>query len=142
MRYRKSDRAIRRAPQAEDRRRSEAGDTLVEILITLAVIGIAATAIMLAFATSISGSGSHRNVATMDTMLRTASAEVSAAIQAQPSTQFTACSGANTINQNLPGSIPLPDPNYTASITSAQYWNATTASFSSAVTPPGTSCRG
>ncbi len=143
MRHPKADGAVRRAPQAEDRRRSEAGDTLVEILITLAVIGIAATAIMLAFATSISGSGSHRNVATMDTMLRTAAAEVSAAIQNQiPNSTFANCSGASVVNGNTALYIPLPDPNYTASITQAEYWSSTTASFSSPVTPPGTSCPG
>ena len=92
----------------KDRRRSEAGDTLIEILIALAVIGIAATAILLAFATTISGSGQHRNLVTMDTMLRSASAEVTAAIQQQSSTVFAACSGAYTVNQV---SIPLPNAN-------------------------------
>ena len=58
------------APRPVDRRRSEAGDTLVEILIALTVIGIAGTAILLAFATTIAGSGTHRNVATMDSMLQ------------------------------------------------------------------------
>ena len=58
-----------------DRRRSEAGDTLVEILIALTIVGIAATAILLAFATAISGSGNHRNEVTLDTMLRAASEE-------------------------------------------------------------------
>ena len=106
----------------EDRRRSEAGDTLVEILISLAVIGIAATAIMLAFATTISSSGVHRNLVTMDTMLRTASAEVSAAISQQPATTFAGCSGAYQINQGVQpytvnaGTIPLPSASYAATI--------------------------
>jgi type II secretory pathway pseudopilin PulG len=131
-------------PGAEDRRRSEAGDTLVEILIALTVLGIAATAILLAFATSISGSGEDRNLVTMDTMLRTASAEVTSAIQQQSSTVFSSCSGAYTLNQqgiSLPNaSAPATNP-YSAAITGAQYWNAaaTPPAFTSTVTPT-TSC--
>lgn len=130
----------------QSRRRSESGDTLIEILIALAVIGIAATAILLAFATSISGSGNHRNTVTLDTMLRTASAEVTAAIQQQPNATFSSCSGAYTVNNQV-GGIPLPNPTgqpvnpYTATITGAQYWeaSATPPQFTSVVTPT-TSC--
>ena len=135
-------------PRREDKRRSEAGDTLVEILIALAVIGIAATAILLAFATSISGSGEHRNLATMDTMLRTASAEVTSAIQQQSNAVFSSCSGAYQLNQQgiaLPNpSAPSPNP-YSASITGAQYWNsaATPApAFTGLPWTPTTSCPG
>ncbi len=126
-----------------DRRRSEAGDTLVEILIALAVIGIAATAILLAFATSISGSGAHRNATTMDTMLRTAAAEVTADIQQQGSAVFANCSGAYAVNQGLPGSIPLPAAGYTATITGAQYWlvsGSSQYSFSPVAPPTNAGC--
>ena len=125
-----------------DRRRSEAGDTLVEILIALAVIGIASTAILLAFATSISGSGAHRNVTTMDTMLRTAAAEVTADIQQQGSAVFANCSGAYTVN-NTPGSIPLPAAGYTATVTGAQYWLVSGSSqytFSPVAPPTNAGC--
>ena len=128
----------------EDRRRSEAGDTLVEILISLAVIGIAATAIMLAFATTISSSGVHRNLVTMDTMLRTASAEVSAAISQQPASTFAGCSGAYQINQGVQpytvnaGTIPLPSAEYAATISEVSYWNTTNNQPSPAVAPTAT----
>ena len=59
----------------QDRRQSEAGDTLVEILITLTVAGIALIGLLAAFAAAIAGSGEHRTLATMDSMLRTAAAE-------------------------------------------------------------------
>ena len=62
---------------------------MIEILISLTVLGTAALAILLAFATSISGSGEHRNVVTFDTMVRTASAEATAAIQQQGDTAFS-----------------------------------------------------
>ena len=131
------------APAGEDRRRSEVGDTLVEILIALAVIGIAGTAILLAFATSISGSGEHRNLVTLDTMLRTASAEVTSTIQQQPNSTFTSCSGAYQVNQQ---GITLPNPNapgtnpYSATILDAQYWNATTDAFTAPPATPPQSC--
>ena len=131
---------------SRDRRRSEAGDTLVEILIALAVIGIAATAIMLSFATAISGSGAHRNEVNLDTMLRTASAEVSAAMQQQSTSTFSSCAGANAYA--TPGSIPLPNSSYSAYVSAVQYESAnpTTAAsntyqFSSAL-PPNTTCPG
>ena len=143
MRRRSDDLGKAGVPEPEDRRRSEAGDTLVEVLMALVVVGIAATAILLAFATSISGSGTHRNAATLDTMLRTAAAEVTSAIQQQSSSEFANCSGANTVN-TTPGSIPLPNnplpaPQYTATITAVQYWNPSTYSFT-APQAPATSC--
>jgi hypothetical protein len=109
-----------------DRHRSEAGDTMVEVLIAIAVIAIAATAILAAFATSISGSGAQRTAVTMDTMLRTASAEVTSAIQQQSSTVFGNCSGAYLVNQSP---IALPDSAYTATISGVQYWDSTTNTF-------------
>ncbi len=131
---------------SQDRRRSEAGDTLIEILIALAVMGIAATAILLAFATTISGSGDHRNAVTLDSMLRTASAEVTAAIQHQSSALFSSCAGANVYS--APGSIPLPNSSYSANITGVQYesanpaspYNATDTYTFSSNQAPGTTC--
>src|SRR6516164_84757 len=59
----------------EKRRRAvcvepEAGDTLVEILIALVVIGITVTAILGAFATTISASAEQRNLASADAFMR------------------------------------------------------------------------
>ncbi len=131
MRRRGPERGRATRSGVEDYRRSEAGDTLVEILIALTVIGVAATAILLAFATAISGSGAHRNVATMDTMLRTAAAEVTADIQnqySQAAAQPTSAVGqavANCAGANLVGPISLPTAGYTAAITSTQFWQGT-----------------
>ncbi len=124
-----------------DRRRSEAGDTLVEILIALTIVGIAATAILLAFATAISGSGNHRNEVTLDTMLRAASEEATGLIQQQ---SFSNCSGAYLYAS--PGSIPLSNPAYSAYVSSVQYESANPADSAtdtynwSSPAPPTTSC--
>ena len=98
MRRRRPDQTGDAPVPPKSGRRSEAGDTLIEILIALTVIGVAATAILLAFATTISGSSDHRNFVTMDTMLRTAAAEVTSAIQQQSMTDFVNCSGASLVN--------------------------------------------
>jgi hypothetical protein len=56
--------------EPEDPRGSEAGDTLVEVLLALVVIALTAVAILGAFATSISATSEHRTLATSDTALR------------------------------------------------------------------------
>ncbi len=108
------------------RGRGDAGDTLIEILISLTVISFAAVAILLAFATSISGSGVHRQTVTFDTLLRTASAEATAAYQTLPASAFTNCSAADTVNNaSSPPTFSLP-AGYSATIEDVQYWNGST----------------
>ena len=114
--------------------RSEAGDSLIEVLIALTVISLTAVALLLAFGTSIAGSGEDSHIATFDTALRTASAEVTSFIQQQPSSNFANCSGAS--QYSTPGSISLPS-GYSARVTAVAYWNG--SGFTSAQ-PPGASC--
>jgi hypothetical protein len=54
----------------ERRRHSEAGDTLIEVLLALAVIGLTVVSILGAFATSISATSEHRTLATADAAVR------------------------------------------------------------------------
>lgn len=106
---------------------SDAGDTLVEVLMTLIVLSLCVVAFMLAFSTSITASAEHRNLATMGTALRSVSEAALSQIQQQPSPLFTPCatpSSYSTVNFGAP-------TGYSAAITSVQYWNGT--SF-------GTSC--
>ena len=69
-------RPFRRARKAllgrrfEARVRSEQGDTLVEILMTLVVIGLTTVAVLGAFVTSISTTTEQRTLATSDAVLR------------------------------------------------------------------------
>src|SRR5665213_4371545 len=75
-------RAARRCVRGREHR-SEAGDTLLEVLIALVVLGMASVALLVSFATSISASSTYRDVATLDSVLRTASEEVITQIQQQ-----------------------------------------------------------
>ena len=59
----------------------ERGDTLVEVLLALAVLGIAGLALLTAFATSITASADHRNLASLDSSERIAANRAIADIQ-------------------------------------------------------------
>jgi len=98
--------------------RSEAGDTLLEVLIALVVLGVASVALLVSFATSITASGTYRDVATLDSVLRTASEEVITQIQQQPAALFQSCGGAANVTFTLP-------TGYTAAITADNYWTGT-----------------
>ena len=76
------DRATGRGDPA--RLRSEAGDTLIEVLFAIVILGIASVALLIAFAASISASAVHRGLATFDTVIRSASQQAISQIQQQP----------------------------------------------------------
>jgi type II secretory pathway pseudopilin PulG len=121
-------------------RRSESGDTLIEVLLTIMVLGLASVAVLLALATTISGSAEHRNLTTMDTVLRTAAEQVISEAQQASSTQFGNCpttsspTSGNTDLSGLTMSPPLPTY-YSWSVTSAAYWSSVTSDFSGACVP-------
>ena len=52
--------------------RSEAGETLAEVLVTIAILGLAVTVIVGALGTALKASAIHRNHATIDTVARSA----------------------------------------------------------------------
>ena len=58
---------------AEDRTRSnEAGDTLIEVLLTIIVLGLAVTALLAGFATAITSSANSRDLTNLDASSRAA----------------------------------------------------------------------
>ncbi len=122
------------------RDRDESGDTLIEVLITLMVVGTAATALVMAFSTAIAASAEHRNLASTDTVLRSVSEKVIAVFQVQGAhSVFVACASPTDYN-NAPAIhtqlITAANPfNYTASITDVEYWSG--AGFSSSTCAPG-----
>ena len=90
------------------------------------VLGLASVAIMLAFATSISGSAEHRSLTTFDTVLRSASEEAISQLQQQTTSEFGTCPGTYNVTFSLPSG-------YTAAITQVQYWNG--SDFGSVASP-------
>ena len=106
--------------------RDEAGDTLIEILIAIVILGIASVALLVAFAASISASAVHRSIATFDTVLRSATQQAISQIQQQPDPLYVSCAYTSTY-QTGPNQVvfSLP-PTYSASVSQVQYWNGTT----------------
>jgi hypothetical protein len=113
--------------EAMSSRWSEDGDTLIEVLLAIVVLGIASVALILSLGTTIFASGVHRNLVTMDTVLKTAT-DATISQMTQSSTVFGTCSGAGQVS--FAGLLPS---GYTAQITQVWYWNW--SSFTPTCTP-------
>jgi type II secretory pathway pseudopilin PulG len=113
--------------------RDDRGDTLIEVLMALLVLSLCALAVMIAFSTSISASQQHRDLATANIVL--ASASQQAISQIQQNSNLFGC-GASTQNPPVTettyvlDSVQItPAPNYgnfTATVYNVEYWNGTT----------------
>src|SRR6185437_3587614 len=101
-----------------DRSRGEAGDTLIEVLIALVVIGLTATAILGAFATTISASAEQRSLAGADAFLRSfvETATYDMSLRTSPAPAFVPCAVA--ADQN---SVPLSYTNIASGFSNSIY---------------------
>jgi type II secretory pathway pseudopilin PulG len=131
---------------SEGHHRSEAGDTLVEVLLAVVVLGLASVALMIAFGTSISASSEHRNLSTANTILTSASQQAISLIQQQKSvfetcyTTETATVSAYQGNAAIAMTVPAPyTTSYSVAYTEVEYWNGTTFNPVSA-SGPATPC--
>lgn len=93
------------------------GDTLLEVLIALAVVAIAATALIGGVLSSITASSAHRSLAVNDADLKSYAEAAQNQIQRQASPLFADCATTYTVT---PPSMPA---GYTVAITSIQYWS-------------------
>lgn len=103
------------------------GDTLIEILMSLIILGLASLALIVAFGTSMTASGEHRSLTTADTYVKTVANHVAGSVQSSTS-NFSSCP---TIPSNLTsvlsayssiaGQVSLPT-GYGASVTAVKYW--------------------
>lgn len=119
-------------------RTSESGDTLVEILITLMVLGVTSVAIMGAFTMALKATSQYRTVATLNTAITTASQNVLSQIQQQANPLYSSCatpsiynSGSNSVNFGAPSG-------YVVQVTDVTYFNSTTGLFTTSCTPGST----
>ena len=80
------------------RRCNEAGDTLLEIVIALVVIGLVVGAFLATFSTQGSGSTAHRSLATADGILRSYAEATKSAVR----TQCTTAGASYTVNYSPP----------------------------------------
>jgi type II secretory pathway pseudopilin PulG len=105
---------------------SEAGETLVEMLIAIVVIGIAVTAILGALLTSITASTQHRGLAVEDTLLRSYAEQAKQQIElpapASSALYQPSCQASYVVNWP-PVGLTVP-AGYNVTITGIQYWTA------------------
>jgi type II secretory pathway pseudopilin PulG len=113
---------------------TEAGDTLIEILITIVIISLAAVALLGALTTSITGSSEHSSLASIDTLLRSYAESAKEQIQLQQlptSTDPTPPLFKNSCSATY--DVTFADPTgYSLSISAVHFWNPTNRNFSDA----------
>ena len=123
---------------------TEAGDTLVEVLLALVVLGLTSVALLIAFGTSISASSEHRTLTNVNTMLTSISQQVISKMQSSTYISLlTSCNTpANYISElQVATLVPFPyTANYSAALATAnpsaglypeQWWNGSNAFVSS-----------
>jgi len=132
-----------RRDDAAEARRGDTGDTLIEVLISLLVLGITVVSLLVAFSTAFSASATHRNLAVTDTVLRSVSEQVYSAFQQTTTTVFTGCPNATTsyYDSALASALTPPTPydsTYSGSITNVSYWSGSNFSLTSSTCTNGT----
>lgn len=112
---------------------SDRGDTLVEVLIALVVMGITSAALLGGFATAISAAGEHQKLASLSSALTSYQDELRASILSPTSHAFVACatpSSYSSLTSATPSGI-------TGTITSVTYWSGTAwTSTCTSTSPP------
>jgi hypothetical protein len=112
-------------------REPEAGDTLIEILIALAILTIVGGALVIGLLTSIWASSTYRGLASIDTVLRTAASEATSEIQqaavADPSSTWPPPTGPFACPSSFSLTFPGLPSGFNASSTSEAYTPATGA---------------
>jgi type II secretory pathway pseudopilin PulG len=113
--------------------RSERGDTMIEVLLALIVLGLTSVALIVAFSTTLSASAEHRALTSGDIAVNNYSQQVIAGIEANQDL-FTCPTPArnatqNTAYYNTELALTSPSPSL-PSISSVQYWNGSAWSTS------------
>jgi type II secretory pathway pseudopilin PulG len=78
--------------------KSEAGETYVELLVTLVIVGLVAVAIMGGIMTSITSSSTHRNLANDETVLRSAVEQLKYQAELSPTPLFTSSDDCGSVS--------------------------------------------
>ena len=99
--------------------RTEAGDTLLEVLFTLAILGICVAGLLGAFSTTISASAEQRGLVTLNTFVRAGSEELFTAFQSG-SGAFVPCATPSSY-QALTATLPALPSGYGEEVTGVEY---------------------
>jgi Tfp pilus assembly protein PilV len=112
---------VRRARRGEDR-----GESMIELLVALVIMGSAVIAVVGGLGTAIMMSDIHSKQAAIAAHLNTFAATIEGAVAASP-TGYVACATDTSYPSYAPGAP------YNADITAVKYWNGT--SFTTTCTP-------
>ncbi len=127
-----ADRASR-----DEATRSESGDTLIEVLLALVILGLTSVALILAFSTSISASATQRQLASANIALNDYTQNVIAGIESNQdlfTCPQTARTPANYMSELAIPTTPATVSSglttvYTTAISNVEYWNESTSQF-------------
>ena len=97
-------------------RTDQRGETLVEILVTIAVVGITLTGILGGIALAVSSSGDQQGRATAETVLRD-----EAEALANASVAYVPCATTSSYQPSY-----TPPTGWSASVTTVRYWDGKT----------------
>jgi type II secretory pathway pseudopilin PulG len=98
---------------------NDQGETLIELIIAIAIMGIAVVAIVSGIATSILMSDVHRKQATAGAYVRDYAEKVESYVAG---TGYTPCASASTYTPSTVG-FAVPSGGYSATASAAQSWN-------------------
>ncbi len=89
---------------------TDRGDTLIEVLIAVVIISLAAVALLGTLTTSLAASGEHRSLSVDDNLLKSLAESAKQSVELDPSSpQFSVCATSYTV----PFTIPASDSGYT-----------------------------
>ena len=117
-------------PRTGRARPKDAGESLVELLVSITIFGIAVVAILGALSMSASSSSLHEGQAKAQNLLRNWAEEVSAA-------PFQPCAGPDDIG--LPSAVPAALADLQPQVLDVAYWNKDTLDFFGTCSGPSNS---
>jgi prepilin-type N-terminal cleavage/methylation domain-containing protein len=99
---------------------SSRGETLVELLVAMSILGVAVVALVSGIGTSVLVSDVHRKEATAGAVVRTYGEAIQAAVDASATGYDTTCAGVSAYQS--PAGFVAPS-GFTAKVTAISYWN-------------------
>ncbi|GAA2330583.1 prepilin-type N-terminal cleavage/methylation domain-containing protein [Dactylosporangium salmoneum] len=116
---------------------NDRGETLIELLVTVIIVGVAVVALVGGIATSIRMSDIHRKQAQAGAYVRAFGEAIVNSVRTGVPTTYTACAGMLTYWTAYPAH-PDGGTAYIPAITGVKYWNPTSKAFeASCITDSG-----
>lgn len=112
-------------------RRAEAGTTLIELLVTVTILGLAVVAVVAGMATSILGSDANRKQASVHTVLVSAAE----AVKSDALNHYTTCAGSGAYNASSGVTLPAGWAPATVTVVGVKYWDGSAFAASLASCP-------